>query len=206
MTGLKVLNVSFNEIASIPKNTFPKLYELHTIDVSHNNLSTIANAVFQTLFSLRNLNLSYNSLEQIKSSVFGTVPTLLDMDLSNNQLTSVAKGALTKLSSLRFLTLENNRLDTIFEIPISLNYLNLRNNWIPEVPALTWPSMNAMLGLDLTGNRLGDNLFGESFRNLLTLQSLRLTNNGITKIPWQSLSVLSTLQYVYLEVRFNILD
>lgn len=200
MTGLKILNVSYNQITEIPKNTFPKLYELHTIDMSHNNLTTIANAVFQTLFSLRNLNLSYNAMEQIKNSVFGTVPTLLDMDLSNNRLTSVGKGALTKLSSLRFLTFENNSLSTIFEIPISLNYLNLRYNQISEIPPLTWPSMNAMLGLDLTGNRLMNNLVGESFRNLLTLQRLNLNGNGMTKVPWECLSVLSTLQYIYLEV------
>lgn len=200
MTGLKILNVSYNQITEIPKNTFPKLYELHTIDMSHNNLTTIANAVFQVLFSLRNLNLSYNSLDEIKNSVFGTVPTLLDMDLSNNKLTTIGKGALTKLSSLRFLTLENNSLSVIFEIPISLNYLNLRYNQISEIPDMTWPSMNAMLGLDLTGNRLMDNLKGETFRNLLTLQRLNLDENGITKVPWESLSVLSTLQYIYLKV------
>lgn len=180
MTGLKLLNVSHNQIVDIPKNTFPKLYELHTIDLSYNNLTTIANAVFQTLFSLRTLNLSYNSLEQIRNAVFGTVPTLLEMDLRHNQLTTIGKGALTKLSSLRFLTLDNNKLNSIFEIPISLNHLSLKNNEITEVPALTWPSMNAMLTLDLTGNRLADNLFGESFRNLLTLQKLNLNNNGIT--------------------------
>lgn len=204
MTGLKILNVSHNAITSIPKNTFPKLYELHTIDISHNNLTTIANAVLQTLFSLRTLNLSYNAMEVIRSPVFGTLPTLLDMDLSNNQLVSIEKRALTKLSSLRSLTLENNMLQELFEVPISLNYLNLRHNQISEIPAETWPSMNALLGIDLTGNRLADNLSGDSFVNLLTLQRLHLNENGITRVPWQSLAVLSTLQYVYLQVSDNL--
>lgn len=39
MTGLKILNVSHNQIETVPKKTFPKLYELHTIDLSYNNLS-----------------------------------------------------------------------------------------------------------------------------------------------------------------------
>lgn len=199
MTGLKVLNVSHNEIVEIPKNSFPKLYELHTIDLSHNRLSIIANAVLQTLFSLRNLNLSHNSLETIKSPTFGTLPTLLDMDLSRNRLTDIARGAFTKLISLRTINVEHNQLDKIFTIPLSLNVLMLRNNSINEIPARTWPSMNALLELDLSENKLGNNLQGDSFSGLLTVRILNLNSNGISVVPRDSLSVLSTLQYLYLE-------
>lgn len=51
--GIKVLNVSHNQIMDIPKNTFPTLFELHTIDMSHNALNTIARSVFVKLFTLR---------------------------------------------------------------------------------------------------------------------------------------------------------
>lgn len=200
MTGLKILNVSNNALTAISRNTFPKLYELHTIDVSHNNISSIANAVFQTLFSLRSLNLSYNSLEIIKPPIFGTLPTLLEMDLSNNQLKEIARGALTKLASLRYLTLDNNYLERIFQIPLSLNHLTMRNNRISEIAEKTWPTMNALLSLDVSDNQLHDTLFSGSFQGLLTLQKLNLNSNGITKIPWECLSPLSTLQYLYLEV------
>lgn len=201
MTGLKILNVSNNALTAISKNTFPKLYELHTIDVSHNNISVISNAVFQTLFSLRSLNLSYNSMEIIKPPIFGTLPTLLEMDLSNNKLKEIARGALTKLASLRYLTLDNNYLERIFQIPISLNHLTMRNNRISEIPEKTWPSMNALLSLDVAENQLHDTLYSGSFQGLLTLQKLNLSSNGVTKIPWESLSPLSTLQYLYLEVK-----
>ena len=51
--GIKVLNVSHNQIVDIPKNTFPTLFELHTIDFSHNALSEIGRSVFVKLFTLR---------------------------------------------------------------------------------------------------------------------------------------------------------
>lgn len=200
MTGLKVLNVSHNQIAQIPKNTFPKLYELHTIDLSHNNLSSIFNAVFQTLFSLRTLNLSYNSIGTIKAPMFGAVPTVLEIDLSNNRLTDIARGSFTKLISLRTIILENNQLEKIFEIPLSMNSLRMRNNSVTELPLRTWPGMNSLLELDLSDNRLENRLNGESFRGLLTVRHLNLNNNGISVIPRDSLGVLSTLQYLYLEV------
>ncbi|XP_017884489.2 toll-like receptor 3 [Ceratina calcarata] len=200
MTGLKVLNVSHNLLHSVPRQTFPKLYELHTIDLSHNNLSEIHNAIFQTLFSLRFLNLSHNSLEKIKPSTFGPLPTLLELDLSHNQLNDVARSSLTRLASCRSLTVRNNRLTKIFQLPISLGNLDFSENWLEEIPTMdVWPSMNALLSLDFSGNRLADNLKYGSFENLLTLRTLNLRSNNITRPPWEALSTLTSLQYLLLQ-------
>jgi Leucine-rich repeat (LRR) protein len=154
------------------------------------------------LFSLRSLNLSFNSLEKIKPSTFGSITTLLEMDLSNNQLKDISRGSLAKLSSLRFLTVQNNNLESIFQLPISLNYLNFRNNSLKDVPEKTWPVMNALLSLDLGYNQIENNLRGHSFLGLLTMQTIYLDNNGISNIPYEALSEMKTLQYIHLEVRF----
>ncbi|CAD1469924.1 unnamed protein product [Heterotrigona itama] len=200
MTGLKVLNVSHNLMHSVPRQTFPKLYELHTIDLSYNNLTEIHNAVFQTLFSLRFLNLSHNSLEKIKPSTFGPLPTLLELDMSYNQLNDVARGSLTRLPSCRSLTVKNNRLTKIFQLPISLSNLDFSENWLEEIPTTdVWPTMNALLSLDLSGNRLADNLKHGSFENLLTLRALNLQSNNITRPPWEALSTLTSLQYLHMQ-------
>ncbi|XP_015172515.1 PREDICTED: chaoptin [Polistes dominula] len=200
MTGLKVLNVSHNVIHSVPRQTFPKLYELHTIDLSYNNLSDIHNGVFQTLFSLRFLNLAHNSLEKIKPSTFGPLPTLLELDMSYNQLNDIARGSLTRLASCRTITVKSNRLNKIFQLPNSLGHLDFSENLLEEIPTLeVWPTMNALLSLDLSRNRLGDNLRHGSFENLLTLRTLNLQANNISVPPWEALSTLSSLQYLYLQ-------
>ncbi|KAJ0170358.1 hypothetical protein K1T71_014286 [Dendrolimus kikuchii] len=198
MTGIRILNATYNKITSIPKMAFPKLYELHTVDLSHNNLSDIFNAVFQNLFSLRYLNLSYNSMELIKPATFGTIPTVLELDLSHNQLRDVSRGSLAKLASCRLLDLSYNYLEKIFHIPISLGELNLAYNRIEEVRPNTWPQMNALLKINFSNNMLSDNLQSDSFTSLLTLQSLDLTANGMTKPPWEALSGLTSLQYLYM--------
>lgn len=200
MSGLKILNVSHNNITIVPKNTFPKLYELHTIDISHNNISTIFNGVFQSLFSLRSVNLSYNSLTEIKSSMFGTLPTLLELDLSHNLLVNIVRGALVKLASLRTLNLSHNRLEKLFQISISLNELRISDNRITSIPPNTWPVMNSLLYLDMSRNLLGDSLEEHSFKGLLVLQRLLLIENGITRPPVECLAGMSTLQYLYLQV------
>lgn len=205
MTGLKILNVSHNVIEKIPRNTFPKLYELHTVDVSYNRIHDIWNSVFQTLFSLRFLNMSYNSLATIKGSTFGALHTLLELDLSHNELSDVNKAALARCASLRRLTLHNNSLTEIFQLPISLSHLDLSHNAISNIPPLeTWPTMNSLLSLDLSYNVIGDSLERGAFSNLLTLQRLNLEGNGMTKVPWESLSDLSTLQFLNMQVMLHL--
>ena len=64
--------------------------------------------------------------------------------------------------------------------------------------------MNALLSIDLSGNRLSNNLKSNSFGGLLTLQTLKLNANGITRAPHESLNGLSTLQYLHLEVNISL--
>lgn len=200
MTGLKLLNVSHNKIQNIPKNTFPKLYELHTIDMASNEITTISNGVFQTLVSLRNLNLSNNWISEINSTTFGTLPTILDINLDKNRITRVGRGALTKLNSLRTISLENNGLTHVIDIPISLNYLNLRNNCIKGISPKAWPIMNALLQVDLSENSLEDGLSKGSFEGLASLRYLNLSKNNISRIPTEGFLGLSTLQKLFLNV------
>lgn len=202
MTGLKILNVSHNSLKSIPKKTFPKLYELHTIDVSHNEIKDIFNGVFQTLLGLRFLNLSNNRLESLKSSVFGAIPTLLQLDISSNNIKDISRGALTRMASVRELNVQNNNITKIFQIPISLSDLDLSHNKLERISTSeeTWPTMNSLLRLDLSHNNLQDNLEKGSFGGLLTLQRLNLSYNEISKAPWESLSDLPSLQYLEIQV------
>lgn len=206
MIGIKVLNISNNHITTIPKGTFPKLYELHTIDLSYNNISNIFNSVFQTLLSLRYLNLSYNNIESVKSSTFGTLPTLLELDLRYSNITDISRSALTKLASTRRLLLGGNKLTQLFQLPISVSHLDLSHNEFEEIKPKLWPTMNSLLSLDLSFNKFRDNLIKGSFAGLLTLQTLNLNYNGITKPPWEALSDFTTLQYLYFEVsKYNVM-
>lgn len=98
--------------------------------------------------------------------------------------------------------MRNNRLTKIFQLPISLGQLDFSENLLEEIPSTdVWPTMNALLSLDLSRNRLADNLQDGSFENLLTLRTLDLRENNITRPPWRALGSLSSLQYLYMQVR-----
>ncbi len=206
MTGLKILNASFNEIRVIPKNTFPKLYELHTIDLSNNKIESIAPEVFQPLFGLRFLNLSRNFLKEVTSRTFGKIPTLLELSLRENRIDTLKKEAFTYLISVQNLDLSMNAIETIPLLPNTLFHLNLSSNYISNIePGREWPSMNTLISLDLSSNLIGDSLQKEAFLNLLVLQWLNLAYNNITEPPVDSLLGLTSLRYLNMQV-CNILN
>lgn len=201
MVGIKILNVTHNKIKTIPKGTFPKLYELHTLDFSYNDIKMISPAVFQPLLSLRSINLSYNALEDLKSTTFGTLPTVLELFLNNNFIKKINAATFIKMSSLSHLDLRYNNISQIPTIPISLSSLLISDNQIKDIgPERAWPSMNALLLLDLSNNKLGDSLDNGSFSKLLSLQSLILDYNSITKPPAEAVSALVSTRYLSLRV------
>lgn len=112
-----------------------------------------------------------------------------------------AKGAFVRLASTRQLILKGNALNKLFTLPISVSHLDLSDNQFEEIPPKLWPSMNSLLSMDLSGNRLRDDgLVQGSLSNLLTLQRLNLNYNNLENPPGVAISELTSLQYLYLEV------
>ncbi len=175
-----MLNASHNELVDVPKGSFPKLFELHTIDFSHNNISSVGRGVFGQLFSLRTLTFRHNSLTDLESSTFGKLPSLLSLDMSHNQLRRVRRGVLAGLTSVRQVWLNNNQLSEIPSPPPSLTHLHLAHNNLTSIGGRrsAWPSMNSLLYLDLNANSLRDSLKAGTFSNLLTVGTLKLRANG----------------------------
>lgn len=97
MTGIKLLNISHNNLTEIPRGSVPKLYYLHTADFSHNRLTSIAAVVFQVVFGLRTLLFQHNELEELKYGTLGSLPTVLHLDLSHNRFVIFFKSYTVRL-------------------------------------------------------------------------------------------------------------
>ena len=57
----------------------------------------------------------------------------------------------------------------------------MSNNEITSL-SKAWPTMNALLRLDLSSNNLGGTLVKGSFESLSTLQAINLSNNNLTEV------------------------
>ncbi|CAH0697934.1 unnamed protein product [Spodoptera exigua] len=208
--SIRFLNLSYNSMEIIKPATFGTIPTLLELDLSHNKLHDVSRGSMAKLVSCRLIDLTHNRLEklfQIPISL-GIVlnlsyicnpsarlppyhkkgTTLIPLSQIHNNPQIASKVALSAFDVVGCPWI----IDTISELNVAYNNLT-------EIKSNTWPSMNALLRLNLSSNMLGDSLSSDAFSSLLTLQSLDLSGNGLTKPPWEALSTLTSLQYLYMQ-------
>ena len=81
LTGLTSLNLSNNEITTLPANIFSGLSALETLRLDDNQLSTLPSGIFAGLTSLTTLNLSGNPLTSLPTGIFDDLPSTVTKTL-----------------------------------------------------------------------------------------------------------------------------
>ncbi|XP_062864509.1 wu:fc23c09 [Trichomycterus rosablanca] len=139
--------------------------------------------------SLEELRLDGNRLKVMSETVWSCCPRLLILSLSNNSLesgsSSIPDGVFSPLSSLRTLSLSHNSLTSIPQhLPLSLQELYLRGNFIQRFQAGVFQGKAQLLVLDLSGNKLTNKGLGkDAFINATRLESLNLEGNVLKQVP-----------------------
>lgn len=109
LTKLKSLNLTHNLIDFISVGSFKDLNSLELLDLSSNNISEINFGLFFGLGSLTALNLKKNRLRQLPAVVFHELVHLEGLDVSNNKLSSFAVNDIVEhLNNLKFVDINNN--------------------------------------------------------------------------------------------------
>jgi Leucine-rich repeat (LRR) protein len=134
----------------------PDIQTITRLNLSKNNLKTIPNDSFRFVPQLRVLDLSINTIEKIEPIGFNNLQQLQQLDLSNNQLTRLSI-ELSSLNSLKNLNLENNQIfsiqDNAFRDLTNLEILNLSGNDLLHLPLALFTPLKNLHFLDMTGNK-----------------------------------------------------
>ncbi|XP_055383501.1 toll-like receptor Tollo [Condylostylus longicornis] len=224
-------------------NVFNDFRQLQVLDLSENNIWTIPDGVFCPLKILNNLNISNNLIQDItnfrfssrnvntmrKSKICGE--SMLEIDLSYNKIASLQTSILSALSRLRRLNLKHNELnfiaDRAFEGLMSLSFVDLSQNKLQNLPPdlfsetryireiyLQNNSMNViapglfvdlaeLLVLDLSNNELTSQwVNSHTFLGLKRLMLLNLSNNRLNKLEPFIFRSLRSLQVLRLQDNF----
>lgn len=115
LTNLKVLDLSNNHIEDIPKRAFDHNTQLEQLILSHNPIKIVFPAWFETLSSLRVLHITQAQLFSLIPETFSKSRQLEDLDLSGNLFQEVPNNALRLLPNLKTLKLNNNQLKVLRE-------------------------------------------------------------------------------------------
>jgi Leucine-rich repeat (LRR) protein len=198
LTGVEVLDLTGNQIDRVEREIFWKLGQIKEIILDRNRLEFLDWDLFRGLDTLVRLSVQFNFIGVIEPSPsFGqisasaattgfnspwTLKNLQILDVSSNQLTRVKDYSLIAFTSLRDLNLCCNYIHTLedraFSSGLHLERVNLSQNRLGRVPTDSLVNMGGSLRqLDLSSNRISDQIPKSAFRSLFKLESLRLTDN-----------------------------
>lgn len=172
------VKIDIDNNGEISQDEALKIYSLNFYPGEISNLEGIEN--FQ---NLKKLDLSTNNLEKFENI---DLPNLEELNLLDNDIVSLN---INNLQNLKHLICQQNKLKTLSIIDLNklewifagfgdLEYVNLKK----------LPKLNH---LDITNNKLTGS---QNFSNLKSLETLYISNNGITSINIDNLENLRDLR------------
>jgi len=184
LTGISVLDLSNNELTSLPDTMFRGMNGLQELYLSRNGLTSIPGGMLRGINGLKILHLDDNRLTSLPREMLRDTNGLRRLDLRNNQLTSLPDDMFRGLAQLQTLYLSKNKLASLpsqmFREIEGLQKLNLSNNSLTSLPG-EMLSLNGLHKLRLRNNSLVSLPIG--IGSLSKLRVLYLTNNLLTSIP-----------------------
>lgn len=209
LNSLRTLNLTMNNLWSVPGSTFCGLSSLQELNLSANYLQDIHELGFvkDCNIPLEVLDLSHNSLVSIPPNAFAQLARLEVLRLDNNNINVLEDQAMGGLVSLKTLSLANNQLvalpPELFSGPSSrLEELYLQNNSLSVLAPGLFAPLEHLLVLNLSRNELtNDWVTSAALSPLVRLVALDLSYNKLTKLDQSLLSGLTALQI--LNVRNN---
>ena len=186
-SGGPALNLSGNQLTTLPTGVFDGLTRLGQLDLGHNQLTALPEGVFNGLTSVDAISLDDNQLAALPEGAFAGLRNLKILSLHNNRLTALREDVFTVLSNLWCVTLWSNQLATlpagVFNVPSLYDSLtlNLSNNRLAALPAGVFSGVTVK-SLDLSNNML-TTLTPGVFSGLTVYGYVILSNNRLAALP-----------------------
>ncbi|XP_061485021.1 transforming growth factor beta activator LRRC32 isoform X2 [Rhineura floridana] len=198
LPGLLYLDLSYNEIKSVPSEFFISMSALQVLNLSKNCLQTFVAST--ELVSLAILDISFNSLQNLEWGA-DTLGNLQELYLQGNHLQALRPDIFASLPHVWLLNLQSNNLSlcglfsglarkrlagedkgcvSFVDLP-ELQYLYLSDNKLKRIPMYGF-YRTQLVALDLALNR-GLHIEAKSLSGLeMSLKYLDLHGNGMTAL------------------------
>lgn len=137
---LKILDLSFNNLEYIDPEVFRGLNKLEYLNLANNKFTAISSLRFHHLNNLNKIVLDFNRLGPSMMEInlfdrngFGLTNKIKSLSIKGIDLDRIPDNFFADLYDIRQLTISDNTLEDIFELPTTLEYLDLSNNPIKEI-------------------------------------------------------------------------
>ncbi|XP_063699241.1 immunoglobulin domain and leucine-rich repeat-containing protein 2-like isoform X2 [Culicoides brevitarsis] len=169
---LRILNLKDNRMGKVSKHEFYGLRELEQLDLSFNSITQIDRNAFDTLERLKHLNLEHNQLETLSTSTFAALRGLQWLKLSDNpRLNQLPNGIFAHQHQLSDLFIDNTGIERF------ANWVSRDNTTVNKF------ILRNLKILSVRHNERLVEIDGITFKNLVGLEVLYLSDNALTAIP-----------------------
>ena len=177
------------------------------LDLSGNELTTLPSDAFQGLGQVNTINLSDNAISSLPSDAFNDVKdTVHTVHLTGNELTTLPSGTLSGWSGLRQVHLTGNAITSLpantFDGNTSMTHLYLNDNFLKSdgLDFLTHTGFTSLRFLEMDDNLLTHDGTGSdadipsgSFTTHTGLQTLSLSKNRLRSLPANAFTGLGSM-------------
>lgn len=213
---LKSLDLSDNNIWSLPQELFCPLAALVHLNLSSNRLHNVSELGFSDWGNgpsapgrrcnggLEVLDLSDNEAATLPDNGFTSLRSLQKFYLQNNAISTIADRAFVGLTSLKYLNMSNNRLvalpPELFQSTRYIEEIHLFNNSVNVLAPGLLEGLDHLVILDMSRNELTSSWVNkDTFSGLIRLVVLNIGYNQLTKIDSHLFQDLYSLQILNLE-------
>lgn len=184
---LQILRIAQHRIRFLESGRLQGATKLHTLDLSFNEISTIPDYVLDGMGNLQILHLSKNHIRRISRFSFAGADKLKELYLNVNNIETVEEGSLS-LPDLETLDLEDNRIQIlgILSMPKLIN-LNLSSNKIRALNITLLAGLPSLSKISLSLNGLTQ--IKKVFSGNKQLIELDLSRNDIESIEAGALNL-----------------
>ncbi|XP_050095980.1 toll-like receptor Tollo [Anopheles aquasalis] len=217
ISKLKRLDLSVNNIRSVPDGVICPLVKLEYLNLTQNRLRDLTRFHFSASLSTRlskkcgnsiiMLDFSQNNIDNLPPAIFSGLGKLSDLRLQSNGLNFIADRALEGLVSLSRLDISQNRITNLppelFSEAKHIEEIYLQNNSLNVLAPGIFTDLQQLQILDLSNNELTSEWINPStFKGLLRLILLDLSNNKLSKVEPTIFRDLSNMQVLRLQNNF----
>ncbi|XP_013166044.1 PREDICTED: leucine-rich repeat-containing protein 70-like isoform X1 [Papilio xuthus] len=186
LPDLRRLDLSYNRLERLDAAVFRSITKLEFLNLANNNFVSFAKLTFHPLRELREVILNNNNIgpalrdtDLFDRDGFGLTNKIQKVSIGGIGLGRVHSNFFVDAYDIRELVITNNELRELFEIPFTLEYLDVSDNPIREIS-------------------------GEDFTDLTALKVLKMNNLGIGSVPAYALEPLRALVRLDLERNLNL--
>ncbi|PIK57266.1 hypothetical protein BSL78_05836 [Apostichopus japonicus] len=200
----RVLDLSFNDITSLPNDSFHYYNSVLHLDISSNAIVDVQPGAFMGLDNVVSIYLSHNHITILPEMIFYSVKdTIEQIHLNRNNLFEIGEGTFSNLTKLSALFLGHNRLTdlspNLFMDLSALLLIHLNSNQLTRIPNGLFEPLHHLKILDLSSNSIVD-IYPWVFP--FSSETINLANNRLQSIP-RPLSSESLMELSTLDIRIN---